>query len=369
MYFKKSIFLLIVLSMFGVIPASATATAECASLSRNLKVGMSGADVKVLQQILNVDPKTRIAEMGIGSSGQESMYFGVKTKLAVIKFQEKHAKEVLFPAGLTVGSGFIGAFSRAKLTTLCVASVPVVSSASSSTSRPPNSAISVQIRATATPSVIKIPILPPVSSFPTSTSKGAPAMDFAVTTFTSPTPVLMYPSAYSAPRGKEIKLYASGLAPTGNTVHLGRVAITDTRVDTWGMLTFTIPNDAPFGFHNLYVSSSKGHTNTSYLIVTNPAVLAPKIVDFSPKEGPIGTVVTLTGEGFVLMQNQIIGGQNPQAVAVPSGETTLKFTVKVVVPGLNVTSQDLPATTRIPVWYYLRNENGLTEPFVFTITR
>ena len=356
MYITKFFIVFFVLGMFSAIPASAQTKEECASLSRSLRVGMAGADVQILQRILNRDGRTRVAEAGVGASGQETTYFGLKTKLAVIKFQDMYANEVLFPAGLKTGSGFVGIFSRAKLTTLCIESISAVST--SSTSRPPRPSITAPT-----------PVLPPISLFSTGTPKGAPAMDFAVTTFTSATPVLMYPSTYASPRGKEIKLYAVGLALTGNTVHLGNVSIADTRVDSWGMLTFTIPNDAPYGIHNLYVSSSKGNTNSSYLIVTNPLIPGPKISDFSPKEGPIGTVVTITGEGFALMQNQIMGAQSPQSVAVPSGQTTLQFTVKATVPGLNVSSQDLPSLTRIPIWYYLRNENGLTQPIVFTITR
>jgi len=75
---------------------------------RSLKVGDEGQDVLILQKILNQDPDTRIAQSGIGSLGNETIYFGNLTKNAVIKFQNKYRNEVLVPAGLYVGTGYFG---------------------------------------------------------------------------------------------------------------------------------------------------------------------------------------------------------------------------------------------------------------------
>ena len=78
------------------------------SFSRNLRFGMSGDDVKLLQQMLNRDPVTQITNTGPGSPGQESSYFGNLTKNAIIKFQEKYKEQILFPNGLNKGTGFVG---------------------------------------------------------------------------------------------------------------------------------------------------------------------------------------------------------------------------------------------------------------------
>ncbi len=56
---------------------------------RDLKVGDSGEDVKVLQQILNATGY-KIVENGSGSKGNETTYFGLLTQKALIKFQIKN---------------------------------------------------------------------------------------------------------------------------------------------------------------------------------------------------------------------------------------------------------------------------------------
>ncbi|HTR18756.1 MAG TPA: glycosyl hydrolase family 18 protein [Candidatus Paceibacterota bacterium] len=95
-------------------PTQNTTVTSSASLTRNLDVGSTGADVKTLQQILNSDPATQIASSGPGSPGQETTMFGSLTKLAVEKFQLKY--------GITTASnpayGYVGPATRAKLNSI-----------------------------------------------------------------------------------------------------------------------------------------------------------------------------------------------------------------------------------------------------------
>ena len=76
------------------------------------------AQVKSLQRILNQDQDTRVVNSGPGSPGNETNFFGLRTKSAVVRFQEKYAGEILAPAGINRGNGYVGFFTRAKLNAL-----------------------------------------------------------------------------------------------------------------------------------------------------------------------------------------------------------------------------------------------------------
>lgn len=118
--------------------AIAQTTSPCPyAWAHNLKVGGTGADVLKLQQFLNASTDTMVAQSGLdstgspraGSPGNETMRFGKLTAAAVSKFQEKYPSDILSPAGLTKGSGVVGALTRAKLNALCMAPTTTAGSA------------------------------------------------------------------------------------------------------------------------------------------------------------------------------------------------------------------------------------------------
>ncbi len=93
--------------------------------TRDLNVGATGADVKMLQMFLNADPDTRVAATGAGSAGMETETYGPATAAAVSKMQVKYRADVLAPAGLVNPTGYFGPGTRAKANSLCVATTPV----------------------------------------------------------------------------------------------------------------------------------------------------------------------------------------------------------------------------------------------------
>lgn len=86
--------------------------------SRTLQVGDVGSDVLSLQQVLNNDGDTLVDSTGVGSPNNETNYFGLKTKNAVIRFQEKYRDEILTPLGLSSGTGIVGQKTLNKLNAL-----------------------------------------------------------------------------------------------------------------------------------------------------------------------------------------------------------------------------------------------------------
>lgn len=86
------------------------------SFARDLQLGMKGEDVRRLQQYLN-GHGDMVSASGGGSLGQETDYFGALTYRALVEFQNSHAEAVLYPLGLTAGTGFFGPATRAYVNT------------------------------------------------------------------------------------------------------------------------------------------------------------------------------------------------------------------------------------------------------------
>jgi peptidoglycan hydrolase-like protein with peptidoglycan-binding domain len=101
-------FLFVVCCSLSVVPFLARAY----TFSRDLKEGDTGEDVRALQQMLNSDVRTRVSDLGPGSAGQETAYFGAKTRAAVVRFQELNAGKILTPLGLFAGTGYVGIATR-----------------------------------------------------------------------------------------------------------------------------------------------------------------------------------------------------------------------------------------------------------------
>lgn len=86
-------------------------TSALQKISKVLKTGLKNGDVTVLQTWLSRDPS-------VYPEGKITGYFGDLTRMAVIRFQEKYASEILTPLGLSKGTGLVGASTRAKLNSL-----------------------------------------------------------------------------------------------------------------------------------------------------------------------------------------------------------------------------------------------------------
>lgn len=302
--------------LFFIIPS--IASAEC--FSRNLSLGMTGSDVEKLQQMLNTNPKSLVSSTGIGSSGKESPYFGNKTRLAVVRFQELYQQEILEPAGLSSGSGFVGMLTRKKLESLCFTTVF------------PN-----------TPSVAPAPV---------------PPLPAQIATGKAPT--VLFPSAYSGVPGTTIVVSGDSFAlQSSNTVYFGPYSATGTPRSA-SEIFVKIP-DIPPGRYPLWIENKHGSSNKdAFFIVRDPAIPEPKLTSLLPARGSAGTPVTIIGTGFLSSGNELRTGVEVIPGISSSNNTSLEWT-----PPKSFSGGD--GTHTIPVWIYVVNERGVSNPLVFTM--
>lgn len=83
------------------------------TFTRNLTVGVVGDDVKCLQKFLNDGGFSVLSSTGAGSPGNETTYFGLRTKAAVAKWQAAN--------GVAPAVGYFGSISRAKYASIIAA--------------------------------------------------------------------------------------------------------------------------------------------------------------------------------------------------------------------------------------------------------
>jgi len=98
-------------SLAGRPAAASTGAVISAVFSSGLGKGMTSADIRRLQQLLNKHADTQISSSGVGSPGNETEYFGSLTEKAVQKFQAKYGVAQEGDSGY----GYMGPKTRAKI--------------------------------------------------------------------------------------------------------------------------------------------------------------------------------------------------------------------------------------------------------------
>ncbi|MCP4675012.1 MAG: hypothetical protein GY854_05805 [Deltaproteobacteria bacterium] len=158
--------------------------------------------------------------------------------------------------------------------------------------------------------------------------------------------------------GTEIRIIGTGFRANAkdHTVIIGNRAVKIDRVES-GTLIFKIPKDAPGGQISLRLEvKDRGAT---MIAIPLQVMHSPEIDGFTPKRGPAGTVVTITGKHFGTKVNHVrvlLGAQIVQARAVtptmirltvPPGVMPGKFEVQTVRRGKAVSKNSFE--TYIPV--------------------
>ncbi len=344
-------------------------SAETVTFTDNLSLGASGPQVTALQRALNQDLATQVANTGTGSPGNESSYFGARTKAAVARFQEKYPSDILTPAGLTRGNGAVRARTRAKLNALfATASSNPIGTISSTTSTiattspaapylvkdsekidiyvgdkmlgSVQSRISSAINATIT-SQGKIPI-----KIPTITSADAPSVSIG-----NPSPRFGVPSTYISFKG-------NGVSPD-SVLYFGSNYIVRSITKGGGdNFVFVVPPIPP-GRYDIAVKTNGTISNTTMFVVRDPKSPIVHIQSASPTTLKYGDTLIIIGSGFTPENNIIIiSGEKFASAPSTDGKT---LAVQFIPKGLQAYATKNTGIIKTPLSLSVVNDYGFSD--------
>ena len=173
--------------------------------------------------------------------------------------------------------------------------------------------------------------------------------------------------AYTVHQGDTFVVNGGGYSSAGNTVNIGSLSFANLLPTNGSTLEVKIPLTATKGKFDLTFTNSKGTSNKTFVIVTDPGAVAPHVTTFTPKAGFESTQITVTGTNFSSEWNEVIVGSELVKAGPSTDGKTLIFTATLPVPGLNP-GQDVGSTKiEIPLWFYIINPNGVSNGSVFTL--
>lgn len=323
------------------------------TFNNNLKVGDTGEDVRVLQKVLNSNPKTEVSSGGSGSKDKETFFFGALTKSAVIKFQELYASDTLQPFGLKSGTGFVGASTRSKLNSLTA-----LNNASGNISEIKNLSISTTSLSENSKN----------SSAQTESGDNSISETKTVSKGNSSNPfVRVYAtSKYQATPGDELVLEGEGFMEALNTLHFGNSTSTPNLISSDGVnLPFVIPKNLPLGKYDLFVTNangtSKNETIKIYIVVTNNPSEGPTVEKVEPATATIDDEITVSGKRFTASGNNIYSMFGNVMNLHSSDGKTLKFKPSSMTQIAKIYTEKSAKNTQIEVLFYISNDNGYNK--------
>ncbi|MDE1988130.1 MAG: peptidoglycan-binding protein [Patescibacteria group bacterium] len=366
--FKKPFLFFVFLSVFSIIFFFYLSAKDSFALSddkrqnsffftKDLKIGDTNEDVRILQRVLNGNPETEVSSYGEGSSGNETVFFGTLTKNAVVKFQELYASDILRPLGLQKGTGFVGITTRLKLNSLIGEGDTKKQSFSSGSQSASQSANSKDNGS--------------ASSVSVESSSGAV---FSKSPFEAPGVRVYNTSEYQIKPGAMISVAGEGFAPTANIIHLGDgYVIKDIKADGSSSLSFIFPKDLPIGEYGIWVENENGTSKNQgfdvFFLVTNTPVKRPIIGRVSPSVALLDEEITLSGSGFASDGNNIYSSFGNIFKLPSSDGRTLKFKASSLSEIYRLQKvANIVKGKNLKGWLYVESGNGTSkDPTEFSI--
>jgi peptidoglycan hydrolase-like protein with peptidoglycan-binding domain len=341
------------------------ASAQNIQFTATLSFGSRGTQVVALQQSLNNDPNTRVANTGPGSPGNETNYFGPLTKNAVIRFQEKYASDILAPVGLARGNGYVGLYTRAKLNLLSTLTANTGGSATSTQIVTPSLTDYLVKDSEKTDiyagdkmvAIVQNRILTAINSAIASQSTATATMPF-ITTNDVPSSVIQLLSPRSGVPSTNVSITGSGIS-ANSVVYFGTNYIVRSIVqDSFGRYSFSVPS-IPRGSYDVAIKTGNAISNTSTFVITDPKNPLVRIQSVYPATINYGGTLTITGSGFTAENNTLVTTyQEFKNVPSSDGKTIV---VQIAPESLAELAKVGRGTDRIPMSFYVVNEYGFSD--------
>lgn len=315
----------------SVLPGQMSSVA-CVNISRDLARGARGTDVTTLQTFL-------VAQNYAGSgSWMVTGYFGAATEAAVKIFQSMR--------GLAQ-TGVVDAGTRAAIAACA-----------------PGTGFTAPYTQPYTQ-----PYQYPYTQYPYQ-------YPYAGVSLTSITPTQAAP-------GSQVTIYGTGFDYSNNTIYAGSFSVANVPSYNGTTLTFTVPTYAS-GITQVYVTNSRGTSNTLSLVVTQQAYPTPcpgypyslgqycppiggtpTINYITPQQGAVGSTVTIYGSGFSTTGNTVRFGNG---IIVGVGGSYMGNSISFTVPS-QLTGYGSQPVTLGTYQVSVSNAQGVTSNAMpFTVT-